>query len=183
MRRIVINGVLISMAIILSYVERFIPVGFLIPIPGIKLGLANIITIFALFFLDVRSAVTINLLRCVVSASLFGGLMTFLFSFSGAIMALAVMILLKRGYEKYFSMIGISIASATAHNIGQLLIAYIILRSDGVFAYLPLLMIASLITGTLTAVVASAILGHINGQKIIDVGVDITYEGTAQSNL
>ncbi len=171
MRRLVINSILISMAIILSYVERLIPVGIVIPLPGIKLGLANIITIFALFYLDIKAAVTINLLRCAISSLLFGGLMTFFFSFTGAMASLLVMILLKKGYEKYFSIIGISIAGAAAHNVGQLLLAYIILKSGGVFGYLTLLLLASLVTGLLTAVVAGSIISHMNNVLLGEVPI------------
>lgn len=155
MRKIALNGIMISLALVLSFVERFIPLGIIVPIPGIKLGLANIVTMFALFYSGFASALTITVLRCVLSALMFGGLSSLLFSLSGAMLALLIMTLMKPGFNKFFSLIGISMSGAALHNIGQIVMASLMMRNTAVFSYLPLLLLAGIVTGLLTAVVAA----------------------------
>lgn len=161
LRVTIINGILVAMALILSYVERLFPIGLIVPIPGIKIGLANIITIFSLFFLDIASTLIVIVVRCTISSLLFGSLPSFLFSISGSLMALIVMVLFLKGYNRYFSMVGISIAGAAAHNIGQILIASFLLRSSAVLPYLSILLFSSIITGTLTGVASGKVIEHL----------------------
>jgi len=166
MKKLVLNSVLISLAMILSYVERLFPVTLIIPLPGVKIGLANIVTVFALFYLDAKSAIIINIIRCMLVSILFGSVSSFLFSIFGAAASLLVMIALMPGCGKYFSMSGISIAGAAAHNIGQIVAAFILIRSTGIFSYLTILLISSIFTGFLTSVVSSSLLTHINKIKV-----------------
>lgn len=158
MRRLVISSMLVSIALVLSYVERLIPIGFLLPLPGLKLGLANIVTIFALFYMGTRSTLLIIVLRCFIANLLFGNMISFTLSISGALFALMVMIILKRGYGKMFSLIGISIGGAAAHSIGQILAAAMLLQSTAVFPYLSMLMPASIITGIVTALASNLLI-------------------------
>ena len=153
MRKIALNGLMISLALVLSLAERFIPLGLIVPIPGIKIGLANIVTMFALFYSGFPSALTITVLRCTLAALLFGGLSSLLFSLSGALLALLIMYVMKKGYNRIFSLIGISVAGATFHNVGQIIMASLMMRNSAVYAYLPLLLFAAIITGILTAIV------------------------------
>lgn len=168
-KSIIVNGVLVSLALILSYIERLFPIGLIIPIPGIKLGLANVVTMFALFYLGVKSAIIISILRCVISSMLFGGIYSFLFSFSGALTSLFVMWILIKGYNKYFSIFGISIGGAAAHNIGQIIIASVILRSTAVLPYLSLLLLSAVITGTLTGYTSQILIEHFNKIGISEI--------------
>jgi heptaprenyl diphosphate synthase len=154
MKKIALNSLLISLALILSYIESLFPTSLIIPIPGIRLGLANIVTMFALFYLGFVSAMTISVLRCVLAALMFGGLSSLLFSLSGALLALITMQVLKYGYNKLFSILGISIGGAAAHNTGQILMASLMMRNTAIFAYLPVLLIAGMVMGFVTAVVA-----------------------------
>ena len=154
MKKITLNGLLISVALVLSFLERFIPLSLLVPLPGIKLGFANIVTMFALFYLGVPSAITITVLRCVMASLLFGGMSSLLYSLSGAFLALVVMIILKLGYGRFFSLIGISMGGAAAHNTGQIIMAGIMLKNTAVFAYLPVLLFAGLVTGLITAIIS-----------------------------
>ncbi|MGI6085432.1 MAG: Gx transporter family protein [Acetivibrionales bacterium] len=154
MRKLTLNSLLISVALVLSFVERFVPLNLVVPIPGIKLGFANIVTMFALFYIDIPSAIAITVLRCVLASLLFGGMSSLLFSLSGAFFALIIMILLKFGYEKVFSLVGISMAGAAAHNTGQIVSASLMMKNTAVFAYLPILLIAGLGTGLLTAIIS-----------------------------
>jgi len=161
-RSVIVDAILVTLALILSYVERMLPIGLLIPIPGIKLGLANIVTIFALFYLGIKSALIISILRCVIASMLFGGVYSFLFSLSGALISLFLMSILMGGYNKYFSIFGISIGGAAAHNIGQVIIATVMLQSTAVLPYLSLLLFSSLITGTLTGYISGKLIDHFN---------------------
>lgn len=170
MKKLALNSMLISLALVLSYMERFIPLNLIIPVPGIKLGLANIVTMFALFFLGIPSAVTVTVLRCLLASFLFGGMSSLLYSLAGAFLALIVMIVLKTGYNKMFSLLGISIGGAAAHNTGQILMASLMMRNAAIFAYLPVLLLTGLATGLLTAIIAVnlfAIFEKTNGVKII----------------
>lgn len=157
MRRIIYNSILISLALTLSLVEKWFPLNLLVPLPGIKLGLANVVTLFALFYLGFQSALMITVLRCVLGSIFYGGIIALSLSLSGAILALLVMALLKRGYGRWFSVIGISIGGAAAHNIGQVAMASAIMGSSSVFAYLIVLLLVAVITGVLTGTVASAL--------------------------
>lgn len=154
MKKITLNGLLISLALVLSFMERFIPLNMIVPLPGVKLGLANIVTMFALFYLGIPSAVTITALRCILASLLFGGMSSLFYSLAGAFLALVVMTLLKFGYPKVFSLIGISMGGAAAHNIGQILMAGLMMRNTAVFAYLPILLFTGIITGLLTAIIS-----------------------------
>lgn len=154
MRKLTLNSLLISLALVLSFVERFIPLNLIVPVPGIKLGLANIVTMFALFYIGIPSAITITLLRCVLASLLFGGLSSLIYSLAGALFALVVMILLKTGYKKMFSLVGISMGGAAAHNAGQIAAASLMMKNTAVFAYLPILLITGLATGLITAIIS-----------------------------
>lgn len=158
MKRLATNGIFIALALILSWLERFIPIELIIPVPGIKLGLANIVTIVALILLDVKSAVIITVLRCVLANMLFGTPMSMIIALSGATLALLVMTVLKTGYNRSFSVTGISAGGAAAHNIGQLAAASLMMKSTAVFYYLPFLLLASMLTGFVTGIVAQSII-------------------------
>jgi len=154
MRKIAFNGLLTSLAIVLSLLERFIPVSLIVPFPGIKLGFANIVTMFALFYLGFSSALAITVLRCVLASFFFGGMSSLIYSLAGALLALITMALLKTGYDKLFSITGISMGGAAAHNTGQIMIASLMMKNAAIFAYLPVLLFAGIATGFLTAFVS-----------------------------
>ena len=101
MKKLTLNSLLISLALVLAFVERFIPLNLIVPVPGIKLGLANIVTMFALFQLDIPSAITITVLRCVGIFAFRRHVLPFLLIVR-CFFALVIMILLKFGYEKVF---------------------------------------------------------------------------------
>lgn len=166
MKRLATNGIFIGLALIFSYLEKFIPFELIIPIPGIKLGLANIVTIAALILLDVKSAVVITILRCILANMLFGTPMSMMIAVSGATMALMVMAVLKTGYNRIYSIIGISAAGAAAHNIGQIAAASLVMKSTAVFAFLPFLLIASMLTGFVTGVTAKSIISRLEGFRL-----------------
>ena len=150
---IAIAGVLISLALALSLAERMFPIAVIVPVPGIKLGLANIVTLFALFYMGPLPAFVILLLRCFLAA-VFSGISSLLFSLTGGLLAFLAMLLIKQGYPKSFSLIGISMGGAVLHNIGQIVVASLVVGNAILFTYLPILLITGLVTGFLTACIA-----------------------------
>lgn len=152
-KRIALCGMLTALALALSLMERMIPLEMLIPIPGVKLGLANVVTMFALLFLSPKEAYSILLCR-VILASVFAGSVTqFLFSLIGGLFALTTTWLLLHKYNRWFSFYGISAASAAMHNFGQILAAMLVMQTVDVFAYLPLLLVSSIPMGMVTGTI------------------------------
>lgn len=158
--QITMGGVFTALAMIFSYIESMIPIP--VPIPGIKLGVANIAVITVLYVLGSRQAVLINLLRITLTAVLFGNFNSFLFSMAGGILSLAIMILLK--YCKVFSMIGVSVAGGVFHNIGQITAAVFLMDTTAIYYYLPVLLIAGVITG-----IVIGIVGGLLTQRVLPV--------------
>ena len=160
MKKIAQGGLLVAVALVLSLVEKMFPLQAVVPIPGIKLGLANVVTLFALTLLGTRAALAILLCR-VTRASIFMGSITgFLFSLFGGLLALLVMRLLLLREGRWFSLVGVSIGGAAAHNIGQIGAAILTLGTLNVAAYLPLLLVSSIPMGWVTGLTASAVLNH-----------------------
>lgn len=146
-------AVLTALALGLSTLESLFPVSLVVPLPGVKLGLANIVTVFALYELGAIPALVILLARCGLSSLFAGNVSALLFSLLGGFTAMAVMIALKRC--RRLSIYGVSIGGAAAHNIGQMAAAVITLGNTMVLGYLPFLLGVSLVTGTLTGFVAA----------------------------
>ena len=142
-------GILTAVALVLGYIEHLIPIT---AIPGIKLGLANTVLLYALYLLDTKSATLLMILKVGLSGILFGGFAAMLYSFAGGVVSLIAMILVKK--MKGVSVIGVSVCGAAAHNIGQIIVACFVVETRAVLAYLPVLLVAAAITGTLTGVIA-----------------------------
>lgn len=159
------SALLIALALALSYTERFIPLQLVIPLPGVKLGLANIVTLVALFLLGWKRTLPIVVIRCLLGA-LFGGLTGLLFSLGGGLLSLGVMSACKK--LPVFSIYGISILGAAAHNIGQILAAMALMNSIYVCAYLPYLLLIAIVTGTLTGAACASILRTLKTVHISD---------------
>lgn len=159
-KKLTIAGLMAALALIFSYVEVLIP--FTIGIPGIKLGIANIVVIIALYYLGARYAITINVIRVMIAGLLFNGLFGALYSLAGAIVSFIVMVILKK--TNIFSVVGISMAGGVAHNLGQILIAAALVANIKMFIYFPVLIISGVITGAVIGVVAGLILGKLPSQ-------------------
>ena len=154
-QRLVRAALLTALALGLSWMERFIPLQLLVPLPGIKLGLANLVTLFALYFLGGRMALAILCVRCLLGSLFGGGVTAFCFSITGGLLALAVMAAARR--LPVLSVYGVSILGAAAHHVGQILVAVALLRSGYVVAYLPFLLLVAIATGFLTGAISSAL--------------------------
>ena len=131
-------SVAVATAMILSFIESRLPT--FVPIPGIKLGLANIAVIFAIYKLGWKEAIAVSLVRVCLSAMLFGSAVSFIYSLTGAVVSFAVMLLLKTVIRMHT--VGVSIAGGVAHNIGQIVAASVILSTDVVVYYMPYLIIS-----------------------------------------
>lgn len=160
-KKLALCAVLTALALGLSTLESLFPVSVLVPLPGIKLGLANIVTVFALYRLGDISALTILIARCLLGAMFAGNASALLFSLMGGVLAMLTMIVLRR--VRGLSVYGVSIAGAAAHNIGQICAAMVVLGGTAVLGYLPVLLGVSLITGTLTGFVASLMFRAMRG--------------------
>lgn len=155
-KRLVLLAMLTAVAMILSYVESLLPS---VGIPGVKMGLANIAVIFALFRFGWKEAAVLSLVRVVLVSLLFGSVGVMLYSLAGAVLSLAVMALLRR--IDRFSTVGISVAGGVAHNAGQILMAMLILQTKQLLGYLPVLAVSGIAGGVLTGLAAALLIRRI----------------------
>ena len=163
-KKIALCAVLTALALGLSTLENLFPISFLIPLPGVKLGLANIVTLFALYRVGILPALLILVGRCFLGALFAGNFNALLFSLMGGLLAMLVMIALKQ--IPALSVYGVSIGGAAAHNIGQIGAAMINLGNTLVLGYLPLLLAISLFTGALTGFVSSLLFRAMKNVKL-----------------
>ena len=152
--RVAYFGVFTALALIFSYVETLIPIS--LGIPGVKLGLANLIIVIALFKLKLKETYLLSVVRILLSGFLFGNYFSIIYSLAGALLSLSVMALLKRAGG--FSIIGISIAGGVFHNIGQLFVAMAVVEMFQAAYYVPVLLVAGLLTGCLIGILAQEML-------------------------
>ena len=153
-RKIARMGLLVALSMILSYVESLIPA--FVAVPGVKVGLANIVVIFALYTLAPIEALIVSLLRVILSSFLFGSVLSLLYSLSGALLSLGGMILMKK--LKIFSTTVVSVTGGVLHNVGQILVACLVLETDVLLYYLPVLILSGVITGAVIGIIASLVI-------------------------
>lgn len=161
-RQITTMGMLVALAMVLGFVETLIPIN--LGIPGMKLGLANIVVVIALFLFDIKTAVVVSILRIILIAMTFGNISMMFYSIAGASLSLLSMIAISK--IKSFSLISVSIVGGIMHNVGQIICAAFVVRTNGVFTYLPVLMIAGLVSGALIGIVAGLISVRLTNVKI-----------------
>ena len=147
-------GVFTALALILSYVETLIPISF--GVPGIKLGLANLVIVIVLYTYGGREALLLSVTRILLSGFLFGSLSMIFYSLAGGVLSLAVMVFLRR--LGGLSVQGISMAGGVFHNIGQLLLAMVVVETYQVGYYVPVLLISGLVTGLVIGVISGEVL-------------------------
>jgi len=152
--RVAYFGVFSALALIFSYIETLIPIHF--GVPGMKLGLANLIIVIALYKMKVREAFLLSVVRVLLSGFLFGNYFSIIYSLAGALLSLSVMAMLKRADG--FSVMGVSIAGGVSHNIGQLLVAMLVVETFSVIYYVPVLLVAGLVTGLVIGIGANEML-------------------------
>lgn len=149
-KKLALSAILAALAMILSYIEALIPLP--VPIPGIKLGLANLIVIIAIDRLGFKYAFIINCVRIVTAGLLFTGVFGVIYSFAGGLLSIIVMCMLYR--TGLFSMVGISMAGGVAHNLGQLITACMIMSNMKLMSYFSILLFSGMVSGILIGIVA-----------------------------
>ncbi|MBC2728485.1 Gx transporter family protein [Desulfosporosinus sp.] len=156
--------ILVTNAILISFLESLIPIP--VPIPGVKLGLGNIITMIGIAFLGFKDVLFIVIVRSFVVAILTRGIMMLVFSLTGGLLSALVMWLLYKKFSKLFSIKGISIAGAIVHSTAQIVVASIILGQVVVMFYLPILLISSIITGLITGSIAELTINEVRKKEV-----------------
>ena len=150
-------GLFLALALICSYIESLIP--FYFGIPGVKLGLTNIVVVMMLYCIGAKEALLVSLLRIVLAGFMFSNMFSILYSLAGAALSLTVMTFMKK--KSGFSILGISVAGGVSHNIGQLIIAGLITMTSGLIYYAPALLISGVITGLLIGTLTGEVLKRI----------------------
>lgn len=150
-------GMYLALSLICSYIESFITLPFVTP--GIKLGLTNIIIVFIIYTQGIRVATLVSVIRVLLVSSLFGNGFTIIYSIAGACVALVAMLLAKK--VDCFSVVGVSIIGALGHNVGQLVVAMVLLNTTSVVYYFIVLLLSALITGTIIGVLVKQIIGRV----------------------
>lgn len=166
LKKTVMIAIFAAVAVVLSIAESMIPVN--IQIPGAKLGLANIMILTCLYFLRARDALTLVVLKTILTAFIFGTFSSLLFSLSGSLFSFAIMALLMKLGRRQLSLVGISIAGGIAHNIGQLAAAAIVFSTLNIFYYLPALLISGIATGILVGIAVRYLVPALSRLSLFD---------------
>ena len=156
--RITEFGMLIALALVLSYFESLIPV--FIAVPGVRLGLANIITILLLYRTDWKSTLVFMFVRVLLSGILFSGVSGIVYSLAGGVCCILIMNLLKR--FRHFSVLGVSMAGAIFHNAGQIVVAILVMENVHILYYLPVLCVSGTVSGLLVGYIAYILLKRLH---------------------
>ena len=167
MKKTAYLGMFLAISLILSYVESILPVTA--PIPGIKLGLANCAILVLLYLYGPWEAILVNVARVTLSAFMFNGLFSLLYSLSGAILSFLVMFLLNRK-KKTLSPVGIGMLGGVFHNIGQIIMAFVVTHVKGLIYYLPFLLVSGLITGFIIGFLTKLLLPYLKKTILVKNG-------------
>lgn len=155
--RVAYFGVFTALALMFSYIETMIPIRF--GVLGIKLGFANIMIVIMLYKGSAKEALLLSIVRIMLSGFLFGNLSSILYSIAGGVLSLGIMTLLKK--QGGFSVIGVSVAGGVSHNVGQLIVAMLVVETYQVGYYFPVLLVAGVLTGLGIGVVSQEVLKRI----------------------
>lgn len=151
-------GMFLALALICSYVESLIP--FYFGVPGVKLGLTNIVVVLMLYCIGAREALLISVLRILLTGFLFGNPFSIIYSLSGGILSFLVMYLLKR--TEKFQVISVSVTGGLFHNVGQIAVASLVVENYNLFYYLPVLLAAGFVTGFLIGIISQEMIRHLS---------------------
>lgn len=155
-KKVAMLGLTVALAMIMSYIEALVPLSF--AVPGIKMGLANIVIIFVLYKIGTKEAILVSLIRVILVSLLFSNVMAMAYSIAGAVLSLSVMWLLKK--TDRFSFVGVSIAGGIMHNVGQIIMAVILLGTEQIALYLPVLIITGTVTGVVIGIVSGLVINR-----------------------
>lgn len=155
-------GMIAAAAILLGYIESLLPL--YIGVPGVKLGISNLATVFVLYYYGTKEAALVSAVRILVVGFLFGNLFSILFSLAGAALSLLVMAGVKR--IRGFSVFGVSMAGGIAHNVGQLIVASFVVENFYILYYLPVLLISGMICGFLIGIASGAVIRRVSPESL-----------------
>lgn len=161
-KRIAYIGVTVTLALAFSYLEVLIPFDF--GIPGVKLGLANLVVVITLYYIDTKTAFCINMVRIFLTGFLFGNFMSVGYSLAGGLLSFLAMWLAKKNGR--LSISGVSVLGGVCHNLGQLIVAGLVLETARIVYYFPVLLIAGVVTGLLIGICAGQVLKRLPKNKI-----------------
>ena len=161
-KKVAMLGLTIALAMIMSYIEALVPLSF--AVPGIKMGLANIVIIFVLYKIGTKEAILVSLIRVILVSLLFSNVMAMAYSISGAVLSLSIMWLLKKTDK--FSFVGVSIAGGIMHNVGQIIMAVILLGTEQIALYLPVLIITGTVTGVVIGIVSGLVINRFKNIRL-----------------
>ncbi len=147
-------GMFLALALVAGYVEQLIPIN--LGIPGVKLGLANIVTMVLLYTVGTRAAAGITAIRILLSGILFGTGFSIVYSAAGAVLSILVMVFLKN--TKKFSYVSVSVAGGVFHNVGQILVAILVLETNALVYYLPILIISGVVAGIVIGIISGLLM-------------------------
>lgn len=159
-KKMVLLSLLVSQALVLHIFESMIPVPFITP--GAKLGLANIVTVVSLYLFGEIATFLVIIVRLLLSSLLGGSIFSLLYSIAGALFSFIIMVLVKRIGKDKVSLIGVSTAGAVFHNIGQIIIAALVVQNVNISLYLPVLTMSGIGTGFFVGLTSRYILNHLN---------------------
>lgn len=162
-KKIAFIGLCATLALLLSYVEFLLPPVF-VSVPGIKMGLPNVVVLFVLYTLGEKYAALVSFVRILLSSLLFGSVLTLAYSVAGAILSLAVMMILKK--TDLLSTVGVSVAGGISHNIGQILVAIAVLRTPQIAYYMIVLAVTGIISGAFVGLCGAFLVKRIPMNKI-----------------
>lgn len=160
-KKVAFLGLCIALSMILSYFESLIPP--LVAVPGVKVGFANLVTIFMLYKISTKETVAVSFIRVVLVSILFGTVLSMIYSLVGAALSLLGMVLMKK--SKLFSTVTVSVAGGVLHNIGQIITAIVIMETSQIIFYLPVLLISGTIAGVVIGIAASLIVQRLDKLK------------------
>lgn len=156
-KKVAYMGMLTALAFVFSYIEFLLPIN--LGVPGIKLGLANLVVIVALYLLDVRWACSLSAVRILLVGLTFGNPASMIYSLAGGMLSLVIMIIAKKG--KLFSVMGVSILGGVFHNIGQIVVAVFVVETTSLLYYLPVLILSGTIAGVLIGILSAILIRHL----------------------
>lgn len=156
-KTVALMAMMIALAMIFSYVETMIPINF--GIPGVKLGLANLVIVAAIYLFGGKQAFLISIVRIFLSGFMFGNLASIMYSLAGGLLSLAAMLLLKKTDK--LSILAVSVMGGICHNIGQLIVAMLVVENLKLIFYVPVLLISGFLTGLLIGIVCRVILSAV----------------------
>lgn len=156
-KKITLIAVSVTLALVMSYLESLVPLN--IAVPGIKMGLANLVIIFVIYRMGFSDACVVSLMRVLLVAILFGNAMSLIYSVSGAVLSLLVMFIMLK--TDRFSPVGVSVTGAIMHNVGQIIAAVFVLGTSQIAYYLPVLLVSGIVTGTIIGTVSARLIKRV----------------------